>query len=161
MGSGTKTFTASAVMKLVDQGKISLSDPAYQYIDKMLMKLHNTTMLELFGLWANDITIHHLIYMQTGLNDFEIGTYDDDLIKPENSHKLDDPFNTLKWVADQPEKSPCVFGNCTWFFEPGAHVSYSSLNFELVGYLLLNFMPSDRQSSWLDLDLNYFLELDP
>lgn len=148
MGSGTKGFTATAVMRLVDEGKISLDDPCYIYVDPMLLRGYNTTMYELFGLWANDVTVRHLIFMQSGLQDFEIGTYDTDLILPENAYKVDDPINTLKWVANQPEKSPCLTLNCTWFFEPGTHVSYSSLNYELCGYLLLSFMPEDKQGSW-------------
>lgn len=56
-GSGTKGFTATAVMKLVEQGLISLDDPAHKYIDISLQKQYNTTMYDLFGLWANDVTV--------------------------------------------------------------------------------------------------------
>jgi CubicO group peptidase (beta-lactamase class C family) len=63
MGSGTKAFTATAIMRLVDAGKISLSDPAYLHIDGPLKAGWNTTMFELFGLWANNVTVHNLIFM--------------------------------------------------------------------------------------------------
>lgn len=67
LGSGTKGFTASAIMTLVDQGKISLDDSAHQYADITLKENHNTTMYELFGFWANNITVRNLIYMKSGI----------------------------------------------------------------------------------------------
>ena len=67
LGSGTKGFTATAVMQLVDQGKIHLDDPAYLYVDGPLTKAANTTMEELFGERAKNITVHNLIFMQSGL----------------------------------------------------------------------------------------------
>lgn len=54
-------------MRLVDQGKLKLEDFAYQYIDIPLKKSHNTTMLELFGMWANEVTVKDLTFMQSGI----------------------------------------------------------------------------------------------
>lgn len=65
----------------------------------MLSKGYNTTMQDLFGEWANEVTVKDLIFMRSGLQDFEIGTYDQNLIMPNNSHKVDDPINTLRFVA--------------------------------------------------------------
>lgn len=67
----------------------------------------------------------------------------------------------LTWVASQKEKSPCKTENCTWYFEPGTHTAYSSTNYVLCGYLLLTFMPEGQNDSWEQLDLNYFIGLDP
>jgi len=63
LGSGTKAFTAAAIMRLVDQGKAKLDDPAYIHADLPLMEAFNTTMDELFGLWANNVTVGNLIFM--------------------------------------------------------------------------------------------------
>jgi len=76
LGSGTKPFTATAVMRLVDQGKVKLDDPAYIHVDGPLEAGFNTTMQELFGPWANNVTVGNLIFMQSGINDFEYGTFD-------------------------------------------------------------------------------------
>lgn len=118
-------------------------------------------MMELFGLWANEVTVKNLIFMQSGIQDFEIGTFDKDLILPENSHKVHDPIEILRFVGQQKEKSPCSTMNCTWFFAPGTHTQYSSTNYVLAGYLLLSFMPNNENLIWSDLDLNHFLQLDP
>lgn len=95
--------------------------------------------------------------MQSGINDYEIGSFDRDLIQPKNSHSVHDPMEILSYVAEQPEKSPCEAMNCTWLFSPGTHTQYSSTNYVLIGYLLLNFMPPEKQNSWKDLDLNLIL----
>jgi CubicO group peptidase (beta-lactamase class C family) len=44
LGSGTKPFTATAIMRLVDQGKVKLEDPAYIHADGPLEEGFNTTM---------------------------------------------------------------------------------------------------------------------
>lgn len=41
-------------------------------------------MYELFGFWANDVTVGDLIYMRSGINDFETyGDFDKNLLKPD------------------------------------------------------------------------------
>jgi CubicO group peptidase (beta-lactamase class C family) len=94
-------------MRLVDQGKVKLDDPAYVYADGPLEEAFNTTMQELFGLWADKVTVGDLIFMKSGINDFEEGTFDQDLILPENSHKIQPPIDAFKFVGELPEKSPC------------------------------------------------------
>jgi CubicO group peptidase (beta-lactamase class C family) len=76
MGSGTKPFTAVAILKLVDQGKVNLEDPAMLHIDPPLKYMYNTTMIDLFGLKAANVTVRHLIFMQSGIQDYEIGDFD-------------------------------------------------------------------------------------
>lgn len=76
LGSGTKGYTATAIMRLVDDKKIKLSDPAYLYIDKPMTDGWNQTMEKLFGKWGNEITVRDLIFMQSGIGDYEIGSFD-------------------------------------------------------------------------------------
>lgn len=71
LGSGTKPFTAIAIMKLVEQGKVNLDDPAMLHIDAPMKYMWNTTLCELYGPRAANITVRHLIFMQSGLEDFE------------------------------------------------------------------------------------------
>ncbi|MCS7364171.1 MAG: serine hydrolase [archaeon GB-1867-035] len=55
IGSCTKSFTALAIMQLVQDGKISLDDPASKYIPLKI------------GLKDKPITIHHLLTHSTGI----------------------------------------------------------------------------------------------
>ena len=76
LGSGTKGYTATAIMRLVDDGKIKLSDMAYLYIDKPMTDGWNQTMEKLFGKWGTQVTVRDLIFMQSGIGDYEIGDFD-------------------------------------------------------------------------------------
>jgi len=102
-------------------------------------------MYELFGFWANDVTVGDLIYMRSGINDFETyGDFDKNLLKPDQDKVVHAPIECLRYVANLPGESPCTL-KCTWMFEPGTHGAYSSTNYELAGYVLLNFMPAGHQ----------------
>jgi len=52
----------------------------------------------------------------------------------------------LNYVANMPEKSPCLTSNCTWAFFPGTHISYSSTNFILAGFVLLAHAPEGQNT---------------
>lgn len=67
-------------MRLVDQGKVKLDDPAYLHVDGPLKKQWNSSLYELYGNWSYSVTVRHLIFMTSGINDFEIGTRDIDLL---------------------------------------------------------------------------------
>ena len=45
MGSGTKPFTATAVMQLVEAGKVKLDDPVHIHVDKPMTDMWNTTFV--------------------------------------------------------------------------------------------------------------------
>ena len=88
LGSGTKAFTCTAVLRLVDQGKVKLDDPAHIHIDGPLKAQYNITMMELLGTYANNVTVGHLIAMESGIADYEIGDFDRWLLQYNNSHKV-------------------------------------------------------------------------
>jgi len=49
LGSGTKPYTASAIMRLVDQGKLTLDDKVSQHADGPMKAMWNTSFVELLG----------------------------------------------------------------------------------------------------------------
>jgi CubicO group peptidase (beta-lactamase class C family) len=57
IGSVSKSFTAIAIMQLIDQGKLSVTDPAVKYIPEF----------NLPGVDMSTIKIHHLLSHSTGL----------------------------------------------------------------------------------------------
>jgi CubicO group peptidase (beta-lactamase class C family) len=67
LGSGTKGYTGAAIMRLVDQGKVKLEDPAYMHIDPIMTRDINQTMESLFGENAAKVTVKDLIFMKSGL----------------------------------------------------------------------------------------------
>jgi CubicO group peptidase (beta-lactamase class C family) len=82
-GSVTKTITGAAIMRLVADGKLSLDDKAYQFIDPMLAKANYPyTMNDLFRAdrWAipppveynaTDVTIKAMLGMLSGIPDYD------------------------------------------------------------------------------------------
>ena len=126
-GSGTKPFTAVAVMRLADQGKLSLDDPASKYVDPYL-KFHNQTTLEaLFGREARDITVGQLIRMQSGIADFDVPGFDEEVLLAGHSEWTPQAF--VGAAANQSPSFVCRPGNCT---------CYSSTNFILAGIVALS-----------------------
>ena len=71
-GSITKMYTASAILKLAEQGALDLDDPARLHVDGILQQLNGTTMADLFGAEsAARVTVRHLLSMRSGLYDFD------------------------------------------------------------------------------------------
>lgn len=100
IGSVTKTFTVTAVLQLVDQGKLQLDDPISKYIS---------------GVPSGDqITLRELAQMQSGLLTF------DNVEQFANSYIADPqksftPAQLLGYALDKPLQFP-----------PGTHYDYST-----------------------------------
>ncbi|MBP1160678.1 serine hydrolase [Rhodococcus sp. PvR099] len=110
IGSVTKTFTATALLQLVDEGKVGLDDPISKYVD---------------GVTEGDrITLRHLAGMRSGLADY---TYDeqfgtDFLADPKGDFS---PWQLVGYVKGDP-----------LHFEPGDRLEYSNTNFILLGMVV-------------------------
>jgi D-alanyl-D-alanine carboxypeptidase len=110
IGSVTKTFTVTAVLQLVDQGKLALNDPITKYIA---------------GVPSGDkITLRELAQMQSGLITF------DDVEQFVNSvladpHQSLTPAQLLGYALDEPLQFP-----------PGTQYQYSNTNTVLLGLVV-------------------------
>ncbi|WP_260605272.1 serine hydrolase [Streptomyces sp. WAC01280] len=110
IGSETKTFTVTAMLELVDEGKVGLDDPISDYVA---------------GVPNGDkITLRHLAGMRSGLFNY---TGDEDFYKALTS----DPHRTFtpQQVLDYSFKHPVEF-------QPGAEVQYSNTNTVLLGLVV-------------------------
>lgn len=110
IGSNTKSFTTTAILQLVDQGKLKLDDPISLYIQGVPN--------------GDNITIRHLAEMRSGLL-----TYSDQVV-PIWLQNLDRQFSTqelLNFSFNDP--NPILF-------EPGARYDYSNTNTVLLGLLV-------------------------
>lgn len=106
IGSITKTFTATMVLQLVEEGKLTLDTKLSQFFPK----LPN----------ASEITIRQMLQHKSGLHNFtDDSTYLDFCSKPHTRDMLLAKFETLK-----PD------------FAPGASQSYSNTAYVLLGFMV-------------------------
>jgi CubicO group peptidase (beta-lactamase class C family) len=108
IGSMNKMFTATAVLQLVEAGKVKLDAPLATYLPDYPNK-------EL----ASKVTIHHLLTHTGGTGDFFGPEYD--------AHRLD-----LRTLADY----VTLFGSRPLRFEPGSKWEYSNYGFILLGRVI-------------------------
>jgi len=149
LGSGSKPYTAAAVMRLVDQGKLSLDDKASRHIDGALQRLNGTTLVGLFGPKAANVTVGHLISMRSGISDFDVPTLDHAILTQGSA--THSPMEVLWAVSKFPAADGCLTYNCTWVCAPGNCTSYSSTNFLLAGFVLITHAPEGQQT-WQTYD---------
>jgi len=137
-GSGTKPFTAAAVVRLHERGVItSLDDPASKYIDPVLRDLNSSASLTgMLGARAGKVTVRQLIQMQSGIADFDVPALDNKVLVQNKCS----PYEILQFVetlkdevceASRSGECPCRF-----MCEPGNCTSYSSTNYVLAGLVL-------------------------
>ncbi len=110
IGSVTKTFTVTAVLQLVDEGKVELDDPIAKYVDKVPN--------------GNKITLRELARMQSGLFNYSMSLafsrdLEADPRRQYSTHEL------LDYAFAQPSN-----------FVPGQGYEYSNTNAVLLGQVV-------------------------
>jgi D-alanyl-D-alanine carboxypeptidase len=110
VGSVTKTFTVTALLQLVDQGKLKLSDPISKYIP---------------GVPSGDqITLRDLAGMRSGLVTFDdVDAFTDSYIA--DPHQPFTPQQLLGYALDKPLQ-----------FAPGTQYQYCNTNIVLLGLVV-------------------------
>jgi D-alanyl-D-alanine carboxypeptidase len=110
VGSVTKTFTVTAVLPLVDQGKVGLDDPIGRYVSGVPN--------------GNAITLRELAEMRSGLFDY---LEDEDFVRP----WLTEPMR--HWTPRQ----LLAFGiGKPVLFAPGTNYKYTNTNTMLLGLVM-------------------------
>jgi CubicO group peptidase (beta-lactamase class C family) len=116
IASGTKLFTALGIMKLVELGKLKLTDKAFQYIPKE------------FTFYNKDITIKHLLTHTSGLPDY----YDEDELK--------EKISTLKSVPNydlhKPSDYLAIMPDKEMKFQPGEDFNYNNSAFVFLAIII-------------------------
>lgn len=107
IGSVTKQFTAAIVMKLQEQGKLSVHDKLSKYFPDFPK--------------GDSITIHHLLTHTSGIYNYtNDGRFmNTDAVKPQTHEKM------LSLFKDKPLD-----------FSPGSKFSYSNSGYTLLGYII-------------------------
>ncbi|WP_373520236.1 serine hydrolase domain-containing protein [Aquiflexum sp.] len=108
IGSMTKQFTSTAVLQLVEQGKVSLDDPIQKYVDYFPNKEY-------------PVTIHHLLSQTSGIPEF---------------FDIDEDEMHLLSQEHTPEQLISYYMNQPLAFEPGSNFHYSNSNYPLLGVVI-------------------------
>lgn len=108
IGSTTKTFTAVAILRLVDEGKVALDDPAARY------------MPDLPPAWAG-VTIRMLLSHTSGVPDYVAAPN----FRERETHLIQTPESLLALVRETPLD-----------FVPGADWRYSNTGYLLLGLVI-------------------------
>jgi D-alanyl-D-alanine carboxypeptidase len=113
LGSISKTYTAVVVMRLAEEGRLSLDDPIARFLPAFPK--------------GSQISIRHLLAHTSGLKDFYSYLY----FRPNREEMID--FVTRRWTQQQLLALSGRFGH---WFEPGTDWSYSNTNYYLLGVIV-------------------------
>ena len=130
IASVTKLYTATAIMKLYEEGALSLDDPMSKYLPAALIKgIHVYKGKD----YSNEITVKQLLSHTSGIADY----YD------EKSKK--DGKSLFELFLEDPERSWTVDATIARarddlepHFPPGTDAFYSDTNFQLLGKIIEN-----------------------
>jgi D-alanyl-D-alanine carboxypeptidase len=124
IASITKLYTATAIMKLYEEGKLSLNDPISKYLPQALIR---GIQVYQGHDYSNELTIAQLLSHTSGIPDY----YSD---KAKDGSTMFEIFVTdpkRQWTVDQ--MIARARDEMTPRFKPGAEASYSDTNFQLLG----------------------------
>src|SRR6478736_5845599 len=112
IASMTKSFTAMAILKLRDEGKLSLDDPAERYVPEMKALVYPTSD-------SPRITIRHLLSHAEGF--------------PE-----DNPWGDRQLADSDEQLSQMIKGGIPFSNAPGIAYEYSNYGFAILGRIVSN-----------------------
>jgi D-alanyl-D-alanine carboxypeptidase len=132
IGSVTKTFTAAAVLKLSELGKIDLNQPITHYLEPSIIELLPT---------AKAISVRDLLHQTSGLPDFTRSKIFTNEILSTDSLSLTTQAipSLLKSCQDLPFNPP----HQTW--------EYCNTNYLLLGHILENIMQQPLENVYQNL----------
>lgn len=143
-GSFTKLWTSSAVMKLVEAGKLGLDDFAFKYMEAAHQNATSgTSLVSKFGEQIKQVTVRQLLNMRASISDY--GTKE--LLYQELNPKDD----------LGPSRSANMFGSSIAGLPLDTCGMYSSMSYVLVGLLLIGL----EGVAWDQYDQNVWKELFP
>jgi len=121
IGSITKTFTATIILQLIDEGKISLDDTIDQVIQKWLPSYFDFTIP-----YSDTITIRNLLEMRSGMGNY---SFDRKYLRDININPLAkwDPKTLIRYGVES-EDTPA--------YPPDTRSEYNNGNYILLGIFI-------------------------
>jgi D-alanyl-D-alanine carboxypeptidase len=130
IASITKLYTATAIMKLYEEGALSLDDPIYKYLPADLIRGIHVYEGEDY---SNEITIEQLLSHTSGIADY----YEEKSSKEgKNLFELFLQEPERYWTVD--ETIARARDDLEPHFPPGTDAFYSDTNFQLLGMIIEN-----------------------
>lgn len=105
-GSIGKIFTAIVILKLTEEGKLSLESPVAKWFPEIS--------------WARNVTVNHLLAHTSGIASF------DNTIE----------YETNKYLYRNPEELLSYVTKKELLFEPGEHYAYSNTGYLMLGIII-------------------------
>lgn len=121
IASVTKTFVAATVLRLVEEGKLALSEPISRYISQTHQDLLKEDRYDL-----DKITIQHLLSHTSGLFDYALGN--------ENYPNLVAARPQYRWSRTEQLKAAIEYGDP--YGMPGETYHYSDTGYILLGEII-------------------------
>jgi D-alanyl-D-alanine carboxypeptidase len=113
LGSISKTYTATVVLRLAEEGRLSLDDPLSRWLPEFPR--------------AEEITLRHLLSQTSGLKDFVVHLY----FRPDREEMV--RLVTKEWTEPELLELAGRFGN---WFDPGTDWDYSNANYVLLAIVV-------------------------
>lgn len=132
-GSLTKSFTAAAILQLVDRGALALDDNVADYADRFLLRVANTTLGTLYGPRMANVTIRSCLDMRHGAP-----AYDDTTVEKATEECPNLDIGPVEYLINDSYTPHKATG---WRCGPNASMcdppSYNSMGFVFLGLALL------------------------
>ena len=125
IGSQTKMFTASAVLQLIEQGKVNLETPFVEILtgnDKYDGLAYSENGID----YIDSVKVRNLINHTSGLPDYFLGS-DDEEIENYGDGKTEFSMDDLLALSKKSTKER---------FKPGSKYDYSNINYALLGQII-------------------------
>jgi len=121
IGSITKTFTATIILQLIDEGKISLDETVDQVIQEWLPDYFDFTIP-----YSDTITIRNLLEMRSGMGNY---SFDSKFMQDINNNPLTkwDPKTLIRYGVESKD---------TPAYPPGTRSEYNNGNYILLGIFI-------------------------
>ncbi len=121
IGSLTKSFTATAILQLVDEGKISLDNSVAQVIEEWLLEYFDFAIP-----YADQITVRDLLSMRSGMGNYSFAS-EFFAVANEDPLRQWDPRELIRFGVESDD---------TPAYPPNTRFEYNNANFILLGIFI-------------------------
>lgn len=158
LGSGTKMFTAAAVLKMVDEGRLGLDDKALPHMDAIIKRMTGKSLVQYIGPTVYNVTVRHLLHMTSGIGDVDSKNARElQMTNPTAEVDVDTILGRDLMNANQERQAigqNAGGADNVFTCAPGTCGEYSSTNYFLLGLMMGQISGAKH---WLEFDQSAFI----